>query len=57
MLEQLYYAHCAPLERGCWAYPDSIDISLLWSERQGSSTLTEIDFQRLATYEIITDLI
>ena len=32
--------HCAPLERGCWTYHDSsIDISLLWSEKQKSSGL------------------
>ena len=27
------YIHCAPLERGNGSHHDSIDISLLWSEK------------------------
>ena len=32
------YPHCAPLERGGWAYRYSIDISLRWSEKLNKST-------------------
>ena len=38
-LAHVCYTHCAPLERGCWTYHDSIDISLLWSERWKSGGL------------------
>ena len=44
------YTHCAPLERRHFPYHRSIDMSLLWSERQNSSTLKRTDrFSTLAT--------
>ena len=43
LIELIDPTHCAPLERGDRTYRDSIDISLLWSERLNPSTLRKTD--------------
>ena len=47
------YTHCAPLERGGWIYRGSIDISLLWSERQRTLGLTQLNGQSVVVRRFI----